>query len=132
MKSSVPVDSCEVHMRNGLKVAVITVLAVATIGAARQRAVRPIAHPVTGPTFSKEVVRIFQDNCQSCHHPGDIAPFSLMDYAGAKPYASQIKLMTQTHQMPPWKPTAGCGEFVDVRGISQDAIDTIAKWVSSG
>jgi hypothetical protein len=27
------------------------------------------------PTFSKEVSRIFQKNCQTCHHPGDIAPF---------------------------------------------------------
>ncbi|HEV8657798.1 MAG TPA: ascorbate-dependent monooxygenase [Thermoanaerobaculia bacterium] len=102
------------------------------LGASKQRAVRPIAHPATGPTFSKEVVRIFQESCQSCHHPGDIAPFSLMDYTCAKQYAAQIKLMTQTHQMPPWKPTAGCGDFADPRTISQDAIDTIAKWVNNG
>src|SRR6266571_1024963 len=114
-------------------------LAIATIafaalvlGASRQRAVRPIAHPVGGPTFSKEVVRIFQESCQSCHHPGDIAPFSLMDYTCAKSHATQIKLMTQTHLMPPWKATAGCGAFEDARTISQDAIDTIAKWVNNG
>jgi mono/diheme cytochrome c family protein len=99
---------------------------------AKQRAVRPVAQPVTGPTFSREIVRIFQNNCQSCHHPGDIAPFSLMDYASAKPWADQIKLMTQTHQMPPWKPIAGCGDFANTRMISQADIDTIAKWVSSG
>src|SRR6266540_593339 len=89
--------------------AVALAAAALLLGASKQRAVRPVAHPTTGPTFSKEVVRIFQDNCQKCHHPGDIAPFSLMDYASARPYAAQIKLMTQTHQMPPWKPTAGCG-----------------------
>ena len=38
------------------------------------------AQPAT-PTFNKEVVRIFQANCQNCHHPGDIGPFSMMDYA---------------------------------------------------
>src|SRR5215213_8385245 len=58
-------------------------------GATKQRAVRPAPHPIAGPTFSKEVVRIFQDRCQSCHHPNDIAPFSLMSYNDAKPYAAQ-------------------------------------------
>ena len=32
-------------------------------------------------TFNNQVVRIFQAKCQVCHHPGDIAPFSLMTYA---------------------------------------------------
>ena len=32
----------------------------------------------TPPTFSNEVVRIFQRSCQSCHHDGDIAPFPLV------------------------------------------------------
>src|SRR3954453_15077623 len=91
--------------------------------AARQRAVVPPPQPVVaGPTFNKEVVRIFQDHCQTCHHPGDIGPISLMDYAGAYPNRLQIKLMTKTHQMPPWKPSASCGDFADVRGLSQQEI----------
>ena len=65
---------------------------------ARQRAIHP-APPPAGPTFSKEVVRIFQANCQTCHHPGDIAPFSLMTYADVAPWASDIKLMTRTRQI---------------------------------
>src|SRR2546430_11069569 len=93
-------------LRRLLLTALALAVAALLLGASKQHAVRPVAHPVAGPTFSKEVVRIFQDHCQSCHHPGDIAPFSLMDYAGAKPEAAQIKLMTQTHQRPPWKPTA--------------------------
>ena len=78
--------------------------------AARQRAVLHPAPPppvLDGPTFSNEVVRIFQNRCQSCHHPGDIAPFSLMTYADAAPHADAIKFMTQTRQMPPWKADAG-------------------------
>src|SRR5262245_17682493 len=43
------------------------------------------------PTFSKEVVRVFQKNCQTCHHPGDIAPFSLMTYKDARPWAVAIR-----------------------------------------
>jgi hypothetical protein len=102
--------------------------------AARQRAVLHPAPPHIegGPTFSNEVVRIFQNRCQSCHHPGDIAPFSLMSYADAAPHADAIKFMTQTRQMPPWKATPACGDFKDARVLAQDEIDTIAKWVDNG
>jgi hypothetical protein len=119
-------------MHRRLLIAAIVIAAASVVaGASKQHAVRPVAHP-NGPTFNKEVVRVFQDHCQSCHHPGDIAPFSLMDYASAKPYATQIKVMTQTHQMPPWKPTPGCGDFAETRSISTNELDTIARWVDAG
>jgi Copper type II ascorbate-dependent monooxygenase, C-terminal domain len=103
--------------------------------AARQRAVLHPGPPpqiTTGPTFSNEVVRIFQNHCQTCHHPGDIAPFSLMTYEDAVDHTDAIKFMTQTRRMPPWKPTPACGDFADARVISQDEIDLIAKWVDNG
>ena len=102
---------------------------------ARQRVVKPAPLPPVaqaGPTFNKEVVRVFQDHCQSCHHPGDIAPFSLMTYSDALPYADSIKVMTKTHQMPPWKATEGCGDFTDPRVLTGDEIDLISKWVEHG
>ena len=108
-----------------------TVVALTFIGA-RQRAVE---HPVPppGPTFNKEVVRVFQAHCQTCHHPGDVAPFSLMDYASAKIEAFNIRYMVQTHQMPPWKPSPDCGDFAEARGpLPQSDIDTIVKWVNGG
>ena len=102
--------------------------------AARQRSVLHPAPPqiVNGPTFSKEVVRVFQDRCQSCHHPGDIAPFSLMTYAETKPHAFEIKANTSARIMPPWKPVTGCGQFNTPRVLSADDIATIAKWVENG
>lgn len=117
-------------MRKTLFLAAVFVLSFA----GRQRAVQHPQPPIAtnGPTFSKEVVRIFQQNCQSCHHAGDIAPFSLVSYADAKPHAAMIRLMTQTKQMPPWKPGDGCGDFSDARTLAQADIDTIAKWVENG
>lgn len=102
--------------------------------AAKHRAVtHPSPAPApAGPTFSNEVVRIFQQHCQTCHHEGDIAPFSLVTYAEAKPHAAMIRFMTQTRQMPPWKPAAGCGEFQDERRLSENEIATIARWVENG
>src|SRR5215212_4225548 len=109
-------------------------LVFAFVSAARQRAVRvpSVPAPAAGPTFNKEVARIFQENCQSCHHPGDIAPFSLMSYREARPYVQLIKEMTQSRQMPPWKAVDGCGEFEAARVLSQKDIDTIARWVDAG
>ena len=99
---------------------------------AKQRVVR---HPAPGagtPTFSKEIVRLFQQHCQSCHRQGDIAPFPLMTYADAKPRASLIKFMTQTRHMPPWKAAEGCGDFRDERRLTTEEIATIAKWAEGG
>lgn len=101
---------------------------------AKQRAVRhPILlPPVSGPTFSKDVAPIFQQHCQSCHRPGDIAPFPLLAYADAKPRAGMIKIMTSTRQMPPWKAVDGCGDFKDERRLSDAQIATIGAWVANG
>ncbi len=100
------------------------------VGATRQRGVRPIA--VVAPTFSKEVVRIFQENCQTCHRPGDVGPFSLLTYADAAPHAAAIKFATQSRQMPPWKPVSGCGDFLGERRLTAEQIETIARWADAG
>jgi hypothetical protein len=113
----------------------LTVLAAAIVfalvSAGRRRTVVPPPAPV-GPTFNKEVVRIFQANCQSCHHDGDIAPFSLMTYGDAAQRAMDIRLMVRTHQMPPWKPTTGVGDFAAARVLTQQEIDTISQWAANG
>src|SRR4029450_1527471 len=35
------------------------------------------------PSFSNEVVRILQARCQTCHRPGEHAPFPLLAYRDA-------------------------------------------------
>ena len=36
------------------------------------------------PTYHKDVVRILQKNCQDCHRPHQVAPFSLLTYEQAR------------------------------------------------
>lgn len=84
------------------------------------------------PTFNKEIVRIFQNNCQTCHHAGDIAPFSLMTYREARPWAAAIREAVLLKKMPPWKPVLGCGDLRDARILDQPAIDAIVAWVDGG
>ncbi len=131
-------DDVQGHSRQSMKTRGLLLLLLLAIPvyAAKTRAVRatPPAPPLPPgtPTFSNEVVRIFQQHCQSCHHDGDIAPFSLVEYADAKSRAPLIKFMTETRQMPPWKPTQGCGEFRDERRLTDEQIATIKKWVAAG
>ena len=123
-------------MNNRLKFVLLNAVAISlslVAIAAKHRSVTPPVMPVvTGPTFSNEVVRIFQANCQTCHHPGDIAPFSLMTYADAKEHAFEIKANTTARIMPPWKPVLSCGQFNAPRVLSAEDIATIAKWVNNG
>ncbi len=105
-------------------VVVFAVLAPAqTIQRSRSRHGEPV-------TFNRQVVRIFQRNCQTCHRPGEVAPFSLLDYPSARPWADAIRQAVTSGEMPPWKPVAG--RFQDERVLSQQDIDLIAAWVDNG
>src|SRR5574341_831947 len=47
------------------------------------------------PTYSKEISRILQKNCEGCHRPGQIGPFALTNYAEASAHARDIKRVTR-------------------------------------
>ena len=115
-------------MRKTAFVLLLTLVASTLIGASRRRS----AGASGPPTYSKQISRILQQHCQGCHRPGDIGPFPLTTYREAAAVAPQIKLMTQSHQMPPWKPEKGVGDFVGERRLSQVEIDQIAQWVDAG
>ena len=84
------------------------------------------------PTFSKEIVRIFQNRCQSCHHPGaPFAPMSLLEYREVRPWAKAIHKKVVLREMPPWHADSSVREFANDISISQQEIDTIAQWVKA-
>ena len=47
--------------------------------------------PAASVTFNKDVLPILQKNCQTCHRPGEIGPFSMLSYKDARPWAKAIK-----------------------------------------
>ena len=106
-----------------------TLVALATAAAAAAAA-RSAGERV--PTFDREVVRILQENCQTCHRPGDIAPFPLLTYEDAATHAGAIATQTAARRMPPWQPDPGLGEFVGDRRLSDRDIDTLARWAAGG
>ncbi|MEK7795584.1 MAG: c-type cytochrome [Candidatus Hydrogenedentota bacterium] len=90
-------------------------------------------------TFTKDVLPILQENCQSCHRPqganlsGMIAPMSLMTYEEVRPWAKAIARSVEAKAMPPWDASQLThGVFKNERTLTDDQIATIASWVSSG
>ncbi len=86
------------------------------------------------PTFSKDIVPIFEDKCQECHHTGSMAPMSLVTYEETRPWAKSIRQRVATHQMPPWHldKTVGISHFANDRSLSDDQVETVVRWVDNG
>lgn len=86
------------------------------------------------PTFTKDVARIFQAKCESCHRPDSIAPMSLVTYEETRPWARSIRERVASRQMPPWHLDKGVGiqHFANDRSLSDAEINTILTWVGAG
>jgi len=96
------------------------------------------AQTATGPagqvTWTRDVLPIVQKSCQDCHRPGSIAPFSLLTYESARPWARSMKEDVLKKQMPPFyiDRNVGIQHFKNDNGLSDAQIQTIAKWVDGG
>src|SRR5258705_7398339 len=85
-------------------------------------------------TFSKDVAPILQKACQNCHHPGAIAPMSLLTYQDARPWARSIKQKVTTREMPPWyiDRHVGITSFKGDPSLTDAEIAVITRWVDQG
>jgi mono/diheme cytochrome c family protein len=84
------------------------------------------------PTFARDVAPILQRNCQTCHRPGEAAPFSLLTYEQARPWAKAIKEAVLEKKMPPWFADPRFGKFSNDASLSQSDIHTLVAWVDAG
>jgi hypothetical protein len=84
------------------------------------------------PTFSKDVAPVLQKNCQTCHRPGEAAPFPLLTYEQARPWASSMKRVVSQKIMPPWYADPAVGHFSNNRALTAQEISTIVAWANAG
>lgn len=62
-----------------------------------------LAKPASSPvTYHRDVARILQQNCVSCHRDGGIAPFALDDIEEVEDRARVIRRVVTEGTMPPW------------------------------
>ena len=105
------------------------VLSIASVPAATDTAASTVP---ASPTFTKDVLPIFQKSCEVCHRPGHMAPFSTVTYEDARPWARSIKARITKREMPPWSADPRFGHFSNDISLSDQQIQTIAKWVDGG
>ena len=91
------------------------------------------AHDIitTAITFDKDISRIVNTHCASCHHP-DGAAFSLMTYNDARPWAVAIKEEILRRRMPPWGAIKGFGEFRNDQALTPEEMERIVSWTDGG
>ena len=92
---------------------------------------RAPANPNAKVTYYRDALPVLQKNCQECHRPGEVGPFSLMTYKQAVKWADDIKDYTHARKMPPWKPVGGPG-YKNARTMPDAEIATLAAWVDAG
>jgi hypothetical protein len=83
-------------------------------------------------TYSRDVAAILQSRCQTCHRPGQVAPFSLLSYDDAVKHGRMIQEVVVQRRMPPWHADARYGQFANDRRLSRAEVDTLRAWVDAG
>jgi hypothetical protein len=95
--------------------------------------VLPLSGSAQTITWSEHVAPIVFNHCTSCHRPGEIAPFSLTNYADAYNWANMMQYVTEIRYMPPWKADPNFGvEYLGENYLTEDEITTIKAWVDGG
>ncbi len=114
---------------------VIQVACIATaflFGIALTRYREPLIAQDAAPTFAANVAPILYKNCTTCHRPGGLGPFSLMDYDSVKTHVDEIRDAVSTGYMPPWHAEGAHGTFRNDRRLNDKDKQTIASWIRSG
>ena len=83
-------------------------------------------------TFTRDVAPILEKKCQACHRPGEAAPFSLLTYQQARPWAKAIKEAVRLKKMPPWFADPHYGKFSNDHSLAAKDVDAIAAWADAG
>jgi peroxiredoxin len=83
-------------------------------------------------TYHQEISRLIQAKCQTCHRPGEAAPFPLMTYRDAKSWAGMMREVVADNVMPPWHATQKIGHFVNDRRLTDDEKKTLITWIDAG
>jgi len=84
------------------------------------------------PTFTRDVLPILQEHCQTCHRPQQIGPMSLQTYEETRPWAKAIRTSVSTKIMPPFHANSPLGTFDNDTRITPEQIATVKKWVDAG
>jgi hypothetical protein len=110
----------------------VIALGVAVLGVVLARQPKSLSARNADPTFAEDVAPILYKNCTTCHHPGGLGPFSLLDYDGAKAKVDEMHDAVEARYMPPWHAEGPHGVFRNDRRLSDADRQTILRWIEAG
>lgn len=88
--------------------------------------------PVEGVTYHREVSRILQSNCVTCHRSGGIGPFALDSYERVYQYRNMVLRAVEAGRMPPWFASPEYGHFANDRSLDPIDRQMILAWIAAG
>ncbi len=83
-------------------------------------------------TYSREISRLIEAKCETCHREGDIAPFTLASYSEVRSRLSAIRSQVSNGQMPPWKPAGGEHRYSNFFGLTEAERQILLGWIAAG
>ena len=92
----------------------------------------PNAKTSTGDTvtFYRDVLPFLHNNCQRCHSPGQVAPFSLMDFEDASDWMETALEEIDAKRMPPAQVESDL-ELSGTHPLSLAEVAMLRQWVAS-
>jgi hypothetical protein len=92
-----------------------------------------LSHETIGTTvlFDREIVRILNKRCVSCHFDKGLA-FPLTSYQETRPWAGAIKEEALRRHMPPWRALPGYSQFANDNGLTNREMEFIVSWAEGG
>jgi mono/diheme cytochrome c family protein len=109
---------------------VVGVASLALVGVAMSLPSSPLHR--AEPTFTKDVAPVVFKNCTTCHRPGGLGPFSLLNADTAAAHADEIRDAVQSGYMPPWHAEGPHGVFRNDRRLSDAERQIILSWADAG
>ena len=83
-------------------------------------------------TYTKDVARVVEAKCQSCHRPNQIGPMPLMSADDAAAWGPMIKRVVESGRMPPWHADPKYGHFGNDRRLADADKQTLLRWIEQG
>jgi hypothetical protein len=107
---------------------IVVAMAVLAVAWAPLEADDPVS---TNVTFNREIIRIIQRKCESCHAAGGLA-MSLSDYRDARAWGRAIREELVEHRMPPAIVARGYGQYETDPTLNAREMATFLTWLDGG
>ena len=91
----------------------------------------PFANAQSPITYDTHIQPIITQNCVPCHKVGGIGPFSLESYEDVAKRAEFIAKVTENRYMPPFPADKSFQHYANERGLKDEEIELIQKWIQS-